>query len=55
VKQGRDGVLAELDLAGMDAELAVLSGRTSNVARMEELIERCGEGWLEAFLQDAPR
>ncbi len=31
VKQGHNSVVAELNLAGFDDELAVLSGRTANV------------------------
>src|SRR3546814_7803797 len=37
VKQGHDSVVVELDLAGLDDELAVLSGRSSTVALLDEL------------------
>src|SRR3546814_15770641 len=37
VKQGHDSVVVELDLAGLDDELAVLPGRSSTVALLDEL------------------
>ncbi len=52
VKQGHDSVVCELDLKGFDAELAVISGRTSAVARMHQLIAELGEDpaqWLPRF------
>jgi type IV secretion system protein VirB4 len=54
VKQGHRSVVCELNLKGFDAELAVISGRASTVARMTRLIEQHGEdpaAWLPAFMQ----
>ncbi len=53
VKQGRDGVVCELDLKGFEAELAVISGRRANLLRMEEARRAHGDdpaAWLPAFL-----
>jgi len=59
VKQGHHSVVCQLDLKGFDAELAVISGRRSEVERMHRLIARAGpkpEDWLPAFMAgvDAP-
>ncbi len=53
IKQGRESIVAELDLKGFDAELKVISGRASSVALMEQLIRRLGPepgSWLPAFI-----
>ena len=53
IKQGHHSIVCELDLKGFDAELAVLSGRASEVERMHRLIEQYGEdpaAWLPEFL-----
>ena len=53
VKQAHHSVVCQLDLKGFDADLAVISGRTAEVARMNALIERHGGdpgGWLPPFL-----
>ena len=42
VRQGMQGVVCELNLRGFEHELAVISGRTENVQRMERLIAECG-------------
>src|SRR5207302_1435919 len=39
VKQGHHSVVCQLDLKGFDAELAVISGRASQVERMHRIIE----------------
>jgi type IV secretion system protein VirB4 len=52
VKQGHHSVVCQLDLKGFDAELAVISGRTSAVERMHRLIHEHGRdaaAWLPAF------
>jgi type IV secretion system protein VirB4 len=62
VKQGEDFVPCELDLAGMDDALAVLSATPDNLRRMDEArraaTEQFGEGaqdqpehWLPLYLQ----
>lgn len=54
VKQGHSSVVCELDLKGFNAELAVISGRASSVARVNQLIEIHGadpEVWLPRFLE----
>jgi type IV secretion system protein VirB4 len=53
VKQSHHSVVCQLDLKGFDAELAVISGRATQVARMNELIATLGAGseaWLPSFL-----
>ena len=52
VKQGHGSVVCELDLRGFDAELAVLSGRTSEVERLHQIINQVGADpakWLPVF------
>jgi type IV secretion system protein VirB4 len=52
VKQGRHAVIAELDLSGQDAHLAVLSGRTATVALLDRIRARVGDDparWLPVF------
>ena len=52
VKQGHDSVVVELDLNGMDDELAVLSGRQGTVALLDELRAEHGDDpadWLPHF------
>ncbi len=53
VKQSHHSVVCELDLKGFDAELAVISGRAAQVARMNDLMATLGadcEAWLPSFL-----
>jgi type IV secretion system protein VirB4 len=55
IKQGHDSVVAELDLGGLNAELAILSGRAETVERLDQLRARHGdapEAWLPHFLPD---
>jgi type IV secretion system protein VirB4 len=50
--QGHESLVTELDLKGFDDELQVISGRRSNLERMEALIARFGESpeaWLSHF------
>lgn len=56
VKQGSRSVVCQLDLTGFDAELAVISGRLSQVRRMEQVIAAGGEDpacWLPIFMAGA--
>jgi type IV secretion system protein VirB4 len=53
VKQARHSVVCQLDLQGFDAELAVISGRAREVARMQRIIAATGTepgAWLPEFL-----
>jgi type IV secretory pathway VirB4 component len=54
VKQGHHSVVCRLDLQRFDAELAVISGRASQIERMQRLIEECGAAateWLPVFMR----
>jgi len=54
VKQGHHSIVCQLDLKGFDAELAVISGRASEVECMHRLMEECGADpalWLPPFLE----
>ena len=54
VKQGHASVVCELDLKGFHAEIAVISGRSSSVTRVNQLIEMHGAEpakWLPRFLE----
>jgi type IV secretion system protein VirB4 len=58
IKQGHYSVVCELDLKGFDAELAVISGRTSEVERMHRLMRDCGTqpaAWLPQFMASHTR
>ena len=53
VKQTHHSVVCALDLKGFDEELAVISGRSSEVKRMHSIIELVGadpHAWLPQFL-----
>jgi type IV secretion system protein VirB4 len=53
VKQGTHSVVCQLDLAGFDRELAVISGRWSEVRRMQQIIASHGPDpacWLPIFM-----
>jgi type IV secretion system protein VirB4 len=53
VKQTHDSVVCELDLKGFDAELAVISGRAGQLARLDRLMAALGPEravWLPAFM-----
>jgi type IV secretion system protein VirB4 len=55
IKQSHRSIVCQLDLKGFDAELAVISGRASNVRRMHELIEEVGEhpaAWLPRLISE---
>lgn len=52
LKQGKDVVVARIDLGGMDKEIAVLSGRAETVAILDEIRAKTGdapEEWLPAY------
>jgi type IV secretion system protein VirB4 len=53
VKQAHHSVVCQLDLKGFDGELAVISGRTEEVRRMQQVISVKGadpNAWLPQFL-----
>jgi type IV secretion system protein VirB4 len=53
VKQGHQSVICQLDLKGFDEELRVISGRATELARMQRIISDRGaepENWLETFM-----
>jgi type IV secretion system protein VirB4 len=55
IKQGRESVVAELDLKGFEAELKVISARSTTVAELHRLIADAGPdpaAWLPRFLGD---
>ncbi len=54
IKQGQNSVVAELNLRGMNDEIAVLSGTTKNIELMNQIINEYGtdpEKWLPIFHQ----
>jgi type IV secretory pathway VirB4 component len=56
VKQAHHSVVCKLDLKGFEGELAVISGRTDQVQRMQQIIAAAGEdpkAWLPQFLATA--
>jgi type IV secretion system protein VirB4 len=55
IKQAHHSVVCQLDLKGFDAELAVISGRTHQVQRMQRIISASGtepKAWLPQFLAE---
>jgi type IV secretion system protein VirB4 len=56
VRQGNQSVVCQLDLKGLEAELAVISGRARSVERLHTLIDQLGsepEHWLPTFMAEA--
>ncbi|MGA2708710.1 MAG: VirB4 family type IV secretion/conjugal transfer ATPase [Steroidobacteraceae bacterium] len=54
VKQGHHSVVCQLDLKGFDEELAVISGRSSEIERMRRVMASAGEdpaAWLPMFMK----
>ncbi|WP_455482664.1 VirB4 family type IV secretion/conjugal transfer ATPase [Bartonella sp. B35(2025)] len=54
VKQGQNSVVAELNLRGMNDEIAVLSGTTKNIELMNQIMSEYGtdpDKWLPIFHQ----
>ena len=57
IKQGRESVVAELDLKGFDSELKVISARSATVAELHRIIADTGpdpDAWLPRFLGENP-
>ena len=53
VKQGLHSIVCSLNLKGFDGELAVLSGRTSEIERLHRIMGEMGEepsAWLPGFM-----
>ena len=53
VKQGHQSVVCQLDLAGLEREVEVISGRAAGLERLERLLCERGadpDHWLDAFL-----
>jgi type IV secretion system protein VirB4 len=58
VKQAHRSVVCQLDLKGFDAELAVISGRASEVKRMYQIMSATGRdpaAWLPQFMATSGR
>jgi type IV secretion system protein VirB4 len=56
VRQGNHSVVCQLDLKGLDGELAVISGRAHSVERLHALMDQHGSEphqWLPAFMAEA--
>ncbi|HTC50757.1 MAG TPA: VirB4 family type IV secretion/conjugal transfer ATPase [Steroidobacteraceae bacterium] len=56
VRQGNQSVVCQLDLKGLEGELAVISGRARSVERLHTLIDRVGDDpqyWLPLFMAEA--
>jgi type IV secretion system protein VirB4 len=54
VKQDNDGVIARIDLGGMDDVIRVLSGRVETIAILDEIIDEVGDDpndWLPIFYE----
>ncbi len=52
IKQGKESVVAELDLHGLDDELAIISGTTENVHLVTDIIKEVGDSpdkWVPLF------
>jgi type IV secretion system protein VirB4 len=55
IKQGREAIVARLNLLGMKSVIAVLSGRAETVARLDALRAKVGEdpaSWLPIFMEE---
>ena len=53
IKQSHRSVVCRLDLKGFDAELAVISGRATEVKRMQQIVSETGAdpmAWLPRFM-----
>jgi type IV secretion system protein VirB4 len=56
VRQGHHSVVCQLDLKGLDGELAVISGRAQSLERLYTLMDELGpapEQWLPAFMNES--
>ena len=55
IKQGKDAVVARLDLRGMDDIINVLSGRSDTVLLLYDIMKKYGENpkdWLPVFYKE---
>jgi len=58
LKQDNDGVIARIDLSGMDNVIRVLSGRVETIGLLDEIMEEVGpdpEDWLDIFYERAKK
>ncbi|MFT6332753.1 MAG: type IV secretion system protein VirB4 [Lentimonas sp.] len=56
LKQDNDGVIARINLGGMDDAINVLSGKVETIALLDEIVNEVGtdpEDWLEIFYKKA--
>ncbi len=53
IKQGKNSVIAKLDLSGMDDFISILSGRTENIRILEEVRSEfeTPEEWIPHFIE----
>ena len=53
IKQGKDSVIAKLDLSGMNDFISILSGRTENIRILDEVREEFStpEEWIPHFIE----
>ena len=54
LKQDNDGVVARIDLSGMDEVIRVLSGKVETIALLDEIVAKVGPdpaNWLEIFYE----
>jgi type IV secretion system protein VirB4 len=58
LKQDNDGVIARIDLSGMDEIIRVLSGRVETIAILDEIMAKVGNNpdvWLPIYLKKTGR
>ena len=58
LKQDNDGVIARIDLSGMDEIIRVLSGRVDTIAILDEIMAKVGNNpdvWLPIYLKKTGR
>jgi len=58
VKQDNDGVIARIDLSGMEEVIRVLSGRAETVIMMDDIIAQVGsdpDDWLPPYLEKSAK
>jgi type IV secretion system protein VirB4 len=58
IKQGKDAVVARLDLSGMDDIVSVLAGRTETIGLLYKIMRQYGENaedWLPIFYKEYPK
>lgn len=55
IKQGKDAVVARLDLSGMKEAISVLSGRAETVRKLDAIRAKVGDdptNWLHIYMED---